>query len=378
MRATPRAVMRLLRGTMSGRRLEFLLRRWRAGQRRRREIPDDCRPNNTGAPALPPYRTGPALEEYFFAYARGRMFAREYIPVFWTAAYRLGQAPAIQRSAPVAEPAPAGTSPSASMTKRLRRSCPPETLVFSAGGLYQGPGHVPIPLVCSRIRDPIEVKPKDVLCSFVGSLTHRIRKETWDAHQADPEFRFVVFDHWTPRGVAGPARAVCSLELTERSRYTLCPRGFGPTSFRLYEAMQFGSVPVYVSDHHHLPWTEEIDWNEIAVLVRPEEIPHLGERLRAIDEASYQRILANIRRVYDEYFSLAGVMPSDRKTRGLMGGGPRPRGMSPRRCPGPGRSGHRRIPWGLGPGVARALFFAGAARWLQSFGAPFDGVAGTA
>ena len=71
--------------------------------------------------------------------------------------------------------------------------------------------------------------------------------------------------------------------------------------------MQLGSVPVYVSDHHHLPWTDEIDWNEIAVVVRWNEVRRLGERLRAIDDVSYQRMLANIQRVYDDYFSLAGV-----------------------------------------------------------------------
>jgi hypothetical protein len=295
--------MRLLRDSAAGRRLEFLLRRWRAGQRRRRGISDDCRPVNPGPPH-PPYRTGPALEEYFFAYARGRVFAREYIPVFWTAAYRLGQAAVVQRAL-------LSLSPS----RRYFTVCqhdqapqevlPPETLVFSAGGLYQGPGHVPIPLVCSRIRDSIEVKPKDVFCSFVGSLTHRIRKETWDAHREDPAFQFVVSDQWTRE--VPPDQLELFTRLTERSRYTLCPRGFGPTSFRLYEAMQLGSVPVYVSDHHHLPWTDEIDWNEIAVLVRRDEIPHLSERLRAIDDASYQRMLARIRHVYDDYFSLAGV-----------------------------------------------------------------------
>ena len=28
--------------------------------------------------------------------------------------------------------------------------------------------------------------------------------------------------------------------------------------------MQLGSVPVYVSDAHYLPWTDEIDWIEAA------------------------------------------------------------------------------------------------------------------
>lgn len=295
--------LRLLRRTTSGRRLEFLFRRWRAGQRRRGEIPEACRPSMPGPP-YPPYHTGPALEEAFFAYAQGRRFAREYIPVFWTAAYLRGQADVIQRALLTLSPC-----------RRYFTVCqhdlapqevlPPDTLVFAAGGLYQGPGLVPIPLVCRRLRDPIDVKPKDVLCSFVGSLTHRIRRELWQTYRDDREFRFVVTDRWTPDVPAD--RFALFTQLTERSRFTLCPRGFGLTSFRLYEAMQLGSVPVYVSDQHHLPWSDALDWTEIAVLVSPSEIPHLGERLRAIDAASYERMLATIRRVYDEYFSLAGV-----------------------------------------------------------------------
>jgi hypothetical protein len=160
-------------------------------------------------------------------------------------------------------------------------------------------------LVCGRLRDPIVVRRKDVLCSFVGSLTHRLRKELWATYRDDPAFRFVASDRWT-REVT-PARLEEFVRLTERSRFTLCPRGFGPTSFRLYEAMQLGSVPVYVSDHHHLPWTDALDWNELAVLVRPEEIPHLGERLRSIDDASHQRMLTRIGLVYADYFSLPGV-----------------------------------------------------------------------
>jgi len=302
-KGAPRRAVSLLRLTAPGRRLEFLLRRWRAGQRRRDRIPDDCRPSMPDPP-YPPYHTGPTLEESFFAYAGTRAFAREYIPVFWTAAYLRGRAQAIQ-------PALLSLSPSrryftvCQHDEAPREVLPPDTLVFSAGGLYRGPGNVPIPLVCGRLRDPIEVKPKDVLCSFVGTLTHRIRTEVWQRYREDPAFRFAAFDRWTAD--VPPDRVDLFVRLTERSRFTLCPRGFGPTSFRLYEAMQLGSVPVYLSDHHHLPWADEIDWSEISVLVRPDEIPGLRERLHAIDEVSYQRMLTNIRRVYDDYFTLAGV-----------------------------------------------------------------------
>jgi len=199
-------------------------------------------------PPYPPYHTGLALEEYFFAYARDRVFAREYIPVFWTAAYAKGQGAVVQRA--LLSLSPSGRYFTVCQHDLAPQEIlPPDTLVFSAGGLYQGLGSVPIPLVCSRLRDPIEVKPKEVFCSFVGSLTHALRRELWEAHRDDPAFRFVVFDQWTLE--VPPERFALFTQLTERSKFTLCPRGFGLASFRLYEAMQLGSVPVYVSDHHH-------------------------------------------------------------------------------------------------------------------------------
>jgi hypothetical protein len=32
----------------------------------------------------------------------------------------------------------------------------------------------------------------------------------------------------------------------EQSEFVLCPRGFGPTSYRFYEALSAGAIPVYV------------------------------------------------------------------------------------------------------------------------------------
>ena len=37
------------------------------------------------------------------------------------------------------------------------------------------------------------------------------------------------------------------------SLFSLCPRGYGPTSFRLYESIQLGSIPVYIAeDDEHI------------------------------------------------------------------------------------------------------------------------------
>jgi len=34
------------------------------------------------------------------------------------------------------------------------------------------------------------------------------------------------------------------------SKFALCPRGYGKTSFRIQEALQYGAIPVYISDEY--------------------------------------------------------------------------------------------------------------------------------
>ena len=53
--------------------------------------------------------------------------------------------------------------------------------------------------------------------------------------------------------------------------------GYGKSSFRLYEILQLGSVPVYISDIHYLPWMDELDWNDFCVPVNADEIEEIDE-----------------------------------------------------------------------------------------------------
>ena len=52
--------------------------------------------------------------------------------------------------------------------------------------------------------------------------------------------------------------------IMRNSIFSLCPRGFGPTSFRLYEAIQMGTIPVYIAEknEHVLPFANKIDWKK--------------------------------------------------------------------------------------------------------------------
>jgi len=68
------------------------------------------------------------------------------------------------------------------------------------------------------------------------------------------------------------------------SAYALAPRGTGPTSFRLYEALQLGVPPVYV--HSGVPWLPYVRrgsntsvWSSIAHVIEDKELPRFLARL---------------------------------------------------------------------------------------------------
>ena len=53
------------------------------------------------------------------------------------------------------------------------------------------------------------------------------------------------------------------VELMSRSVFALCPRGYGRTSYRMYEALQLGCIPVYIHDEPWLPYADELDWRRV-------------------------------------------------------------------------------------------------------------------
>ncbi len=79
--------------------------------------------------------------------------------------------------------------------------------------------------------------PKDINVSFYG---------TYHLFRGRVEMRDQLADQHYDFGKASNAETALVIE---RSNFTLAPRGFGATSFRMYEALQLGSVPIYIWDY---------------------------------------------------------------------------------------------------------------------------------
>ena len=127
---------------------------------------------------------------------------------------------------------------------------------------------------------------RDVFCSYFISGEYRCRKQLNDflyGREGNCHKGFVVTFRL-------PFLLYC--ELLSRSTFVLAPRGTNIGVYRLYEALQYGAIPVYISDKYSLPYSDEVDWNSIAVLIDREDIEKIPDILRKISAARIRRMQA--------------------------------------------------------------------------------------
>jgi hypothetical protein len=149
-----------------------------------------------------------------------------------------------------------------------------------------------------------ESKPKDLLFSFMGR-TSRVRRRLF-------ELRFeredVViedtssFQNWSKDDARREETQRRYADLMARSRFVLCPAGAGPSTIRLFEAMEMAVVPVVISDD----WMRPIgpDWSSFAVIVPEDQMEQLPALLESYGDR-WQSMAASARRNWEEWFSPA-------------------------------------------------------------------------
>lgn len=161
--------------------------------------------------------------------------------------------------------------------------------VFGSGG---GRIDFPIPLICKphgRIDND-----RFILANFIGSITHPIRKRMIDALPKNDMY-YIHTDHHE-------ITSFCSV-LAE-SIFTLCPRGFGLTSFRICEALEQGSIPCYISDEFIIPGHK--DFNEYGVLIHSDQINEIDDILKSISVDQIVSKQEAGKRIYEEMFTFEG------------------------------------------------------------------------
>ena len=154
-------------------------------------------------------------------------------------------------------------------------------------------GDVDIPLICLPIFPFLNLS-KDIFCSFMGRFdTHSCRIKMWESLKNIQNIKFfnsVNFQQY------------CNI--INRSIFTLAPRGYGYTSFRIYEAILGESIPIYIwEDKKVLPFNDEINYEDFSIVIHSSEINKLPTILK---NTNINLKLENLKKV-KQNFQVEGI-----------------------------------------------------------------------
>ena len=94
------------------------------------------------------------------------------------------------------------------------------------------------------------------------------------------------------------------------SDYILCTRGGGNFSYRLYETLSCGRIPVLINTDCELPFEDWIDWKRYCVWVEEEDLPHLEKRIcefhDRLSPQQFQELQIQCRTLWLEWLSPQG------------------------------------------------------------------------
>ena len=143
-----------------------------------------------------------------------------------------------------------------------------------------------IPLMCNPLFPSISCN-KDIYCSFMGRFdTHKCRMIMKDKLKTNKKiifFNSLGFENYK--------------KVLNRSIFTLAPRGYGYTSFRIYEAILAGSIPIYIwEDKKVLPFEDILNWNEFSIIIHEKDIEKLPSIL---ENCNIEKIKKKINEVRD-------------------------------------------------------------------------------
>ncbi|GEO09126.1 exostosin domain-containing protein [Segetibacter aerophilus] len=118
------------------------------------------------------------------------------------------------------------------------------------------------------------------LYSFIGSKTHAVRNAIINiAPRQDVYIKDTTGSQAWELNVEEALKYEREyLEVMDESYFILCPRGIGPSTYRLFEAMQLGRVPVIISDS----WVEilGVDWDSFSIRIPQSKVSQIEQILQ--------------------------------------------------------------------------------------------------
>jgi len=150
-----------------------------------------------------------------------------------------------------------------------------------------------LPLLCSPHTFTFPANKRIWLANFVGRRTHLYRNFIFD--QLKNKIGWYVSEQ------SHQLKDYC--QIIAQSIFTLCPRGYGATSFRIAEALQYGSIPVYISNEFMLPHQDKIKFTDYGVIIKEKDIKNIQKILEDIPKSVISKKQKMLTYVYENYYT---------------------------------------------------------------------------
>ena len=145
----------------------------------------------------------------------------------------------------------------------------------------------------------------DLLFSFMGAATSPIRKTLFNK-QFFIELPETLIENtsswsnWNSHDPLREERIKSYAKSLARSKFVLCPRGIATSSYRLFETMQMGRVPIILADN----WVAPVgpDWELFSIRVAEKRISEIPELL-TLYKHRYEEMGQKARKAWEDWFS---------------------------------------------------------------------------
>lgn len=155
---------------------------------------------------------------------------------------------------------------------------------------YEPPPLVPATLLRAKVLDVL-AGSRDVETDFI--IRKRYKAGT---HGAGP-------DHWSVREFYGNILS---------TDYTVCVRGYGNWSIRLYETLACGRIPIVIDTDCGLPFDRTIDWKDLCVWVPAADVARTAEYVvrfhDGLSSNAFRRRQEACRALWESRLTLTGFL----------------------------------------------------------------------
>ena len=145
---------------------------------------------------------------------------------------------------------------------------------------------------------------KKYLLTFIGRNSSKIRNSIFNLKFERPDIYIEdsskTFDLWGKQEYREKVERQKYYNMLLRSKFSLCPRGFGTSCLRKFESMKLGIAPIIVSDDWKPPKGPK--WNDFSMFIKEKNIRDL-EKIVESHSDSYKEMGKNARKAFEEFFA---------------------------------------------------------------------------